>query len=369
MNSMLIGALAVLLVFDIGMCNVALAEKIYSDYSTDQECPYDVMAGFPVDETAGISPEEGEKIIEAYSPITRQMHYQLYSTGETTLCRNLPGYEDMGWTDTFMPLSQFNSMLTECGYEPVSLYQEYLLVTFIPDIAEIDFSKYNIARNNTVYSWFGSETSYPEFSREWFYFVVPDEAITGMEVSVDCIAYTLENGKIDGLALVNDLRHMTETENGEDEQSNYRIKEYWRLYGNATAATLIIGTLYVSVIFICMALAILSLKTLSTLDEERKRFAMLYRLGVNIPLQKKTLCRQMAAFFLSPFFFPMIMTVPVGIIFGEIYQIWNFVDLGGQQAMGTAVLITGVVTVIYALYFFITYRIACHHVVAYGAER
>lgn len=47
----------------------------------------------------------------------------------------------------------------------------------------------------------------------------------------------------------------------------------------ATAGTLIIGTLYVSTVFVCMALAILSLKTLSTLDEERRRFAVLYRLG------------------------------------------------------------------------------------------
>ena len=369
MNSILIGALATLLVFAIGMCNVALAEKIYADYSVDRECPYDVMAQFPVDETAGISPEEGREIIEHYSPITRQMNYQLYSTGQTTLCRQIPGYESMGWTDTFLPLSRFNAMLTECGYEPVSLNQEYLLVTFVPDISEIDFSGETITLNDTVYSWGGSELSYPEFTREWFYFVVPDEAVTDLEVSVECMAYTLENSRIDGQALVEDLIYTAKTADGEAEKSNHRVKEYWRLYGNATAATLIIGTLYVSTVFVCMALAILSLKTLSTLEEERKRFAMLYRLGVDVSMQKKTLRRQMSVFFLSPFLLPLMMTVPVGVIFGQVYQIWNFAGLSGQRAMETAVIIALVIAGIYALYFVITYRIACSHVICSGGEK
>lgn len=369
MNASLIGALATLLVFAIGMSNVALSEKIYSDYSVDRECPYDVMAQFPVDEEPGITPEAGREIIEKYSPLTDRMNYQLYSTGETTLCSQIPGYEEMGWTDTFLPLSRFNVMLKDCGYEPVSLQQEYLLVTFVSEIAEIDFSGSPITLNDTVYSWTGSEIFYPEFTREWFYFVVPDEAVKGMEVSVECIAYTLENSQIDGQALVEELIYTVETEDGEEEKSNHRVKEYWRLYGNATAATLIIGTLYVSTVFVCMALAILSLKMLSTLDEERKRFAMIYRLGADVQMQKKTLRSQMFAFFLSPFLLPMIMTVPVGIIFGEIYEIWNFAGLSGQRAMGTAVLITGVIAGIYALYFFITYQIACDHVIVYGDER
>ena len=369
MNSILIGALATLLVFAIGMSNVALSEKIYSDYSVDRECPYDVMAQFPVDEEAGISPEAGKEIIENYSPVVREMNYQLCSTGETIICSQIPGYEEMDWTDTFLLLSQFNAMLEECGYEPVSLQQEYLLVTFVPEIAEIDFSGSPITLNDTVYSWAGSEISYPEFTREWFYFVVPDEAVKGMGVSVECIAYTLENSRIDGQALVEELSYITETEDGEEEKSNHRVKEYWRLYGNATAATLIIGTLYVSTVFVCMALAILSLKTLSTLDEERKRFAILYRLGADVQMQKKALRRQMFAFFLSPFLIPLIMTIPVGIIFGKIYEIWNFAGLSGQRAMGTAVLITGVIAGIYSLYFFITYQITCDHVLVYGDKR
>ncbi len=369
MNSVLIGALATLLVFAMGMSNVALAEKTYSNYSSDRECPYDVMAQFGRNEEVEISKEQGEKIIEEYSAITEQKNYKLYTTEETTLSGLIQGYDLMGWMDKFMPLSQFNEMLVECGYEPVTLNEEYMLVTFISEIAEIDYSNQTLIVDDTSYTWIGSEVSYPEFTEEWFYFVVPDAAIKNMKVSDDCIAYILENSRVDAVGLGQDLTYILEAEDGEEEQSNYRIKEDYRLFASATAGTLIIGTLYVSTVFVCMALAILSIKTLSGLDEEKNRFAILYRLGADITMQKQTVRRQVLAFFLSPFFLPVFATVPFGMFCGKVYEIWDFNGLSGPRAMEIAVLITGVIAGIYALYFFITYQIACNHVLVYGSEK
>ena len=112
-----------------------------------------------------------------------------------------------------------------------------------------------------------------------------------------------------------------------------------------------------------MALAILSVKTLSTLEDERRRFAILFRLGADEKMQKSALLRQTGAFFLMPFAFPFLMTVPVGIFFGKVYEIWNLAGLTGKDAMETAVLISAVIAGIYSLYFVITYRIACGHVI------
>lgn len=72
--------------------------------------------------------------------------------------------------------------------------------------------------------------------------------------------------------------------------------------------------------------------------------------------------------FAMPFAFPFLMTVPFGVIFGKVYEIWGFAGLSGQKAMETAVLISFVMAGIYVLYFFIIYRIACDHVVCYGAQ-
>ena len=369
MNSLLIGALATILVFAIAMSNVALGEKIFSDRSIAKDCPYDVMAMLDCSDKPGISMEEGEQIIEKYSPIISRMDYQLYSSGETTLCSSIMGYDEMGWTDKYMPLSQFNALLDGCGYEPVALDGEYLLVTFVQGIGEVDFSDKAVTLNGKVYDWAGSRTRYPEFARKaWMYFVVPDEAVAGMPVSDVCAAYTLKNHRPDSQALLKELTYFDDTPYGPEAKCDFAIREEYRLWRNANAGTLIIGTLYVATVFVCMTLAILSIKTLSTLDEERKRFAVLYRLGADVRMQKSTLFRQTGAFFLMPFAFPLLMTLPMGVIFGKVYEIWDFQGLSGQKAMETALLIALVIAGVYAMYFLITYYISCGHVLCYGAD-
>ena len=363
MNSLLIGALATLLVFAVAMSNIAFGDKLYSERSIEKDCPYDAMAMFDLSEEQGISMEEGRQIVESFSPITSQIDFRLYSQGETTLCSSIIGYDLMHWTDRFMPLSQFNTLLTGCGYEPVTLENEYLLITLAQGICDVDFSEKTVTLNGEVYSWAGSTNYYPEFTRKWLYFVVPDQAVEGMPVSDICAAYTLENSRINADALTDALIYTRETEDGPDEECDYRVKEYYRMYWNANTGTLIIGTLYVATVFVCMALAILSIKVLSTLDDERRRFAILYRLGADEKMRKAALRKQIGAFFLMPFALPVLMTVPMGVIFGKVYEIWNFSGLSGQKAMETAVLICLVMSGIYVLYYCITYRIACDYVI------
>ena len=369
-NALLIGALATLLVFAIVMSNVAFGDKVYSDLTIEKECPYDVIALYDLSEEPDVSMDEGREIIEKYSPITGELGFQLHSACDTFLCSSILGYDLMEWTDLFMPLSQFNRLLTGCGYDPVSLENEYLLITDVQDICDVDFSVKPVTLNGQTYTWAGSSLAYPDFARRlYFYFVVPDEAVANMPMAYTGAAYTLENHRPDAEALVHELTWMEYGAEGVEEQCWYTVQEYIRLYSKADVGALIIGALYVSTVFVCMALAILSVKTLSTLEEERRRFAILYRLGADERMQKSTLIRQTGAFFLTPFAFPLLMTVPVGVVFGKVYEIWNLTGLSGGRAMETAVLIALIIAGIYALYFVITYRIACSHVLCCGGEK
>ncbi len=358
-NGLLMGALATLLVFAVCMCNLALSEKIYAEHAVSKDCPYDVMAMLDQTENADVAMEQGKRIVEQFSPITAETQYQLYSTGETTLSRHVAGFEEREWTDTFMPLSQFNRLLSDCGYDPIQLDHQYLMCTGFLELSDADFSDVTVTLNGIPCSWAGTSTAYPDFPREWFYFVVADEVLEGIPVSDICAAYTLENSRIDAVAAVEALDFFRETQNG----PYYRVQEDWRLFQYANAGTLFVGTLYVATVFVCMALAILSIKTLSTLDAERRRFAVLYRLGADVKMQKAALRKQIGGFFLMPAVLPLLMTVPVGLIFGKIYEIWGFAGVSGRRAMETAVLICLVMTAIYALYYFLTYRIACDYVI------
>ena len=85
-------------------------------------------------------------------------------------------------------------------------------------------------------------------------------------------------------------------------------------------------------------------------------------------MQKKAILQQTGAFFLMPFALPLLLTVPFGVIFGKVYEIWNFAGLSGQHAMFIALLISLTVAGVYALYFLITWRIACDHVTCRRGE-
>lgn len=190
-----LGALSTLLVFAVAMSNVAFGEKIYSEHSVKKDCPYDVMSMFDLPEEQGVSMKDGREIIEQYSPITEQIDYKLYSPGETTLCSSIPGYVEIGWTDKFMPLSQFNTLLTDCGYDPVTLENQHLMIAPVQEICDTDLSNKALMLNWKTCFWAGSRTFYPDFSqRAWMYYVVPDEAVTDMPVSDICAAYTPKTG-------------------------------------------------------------------------------------------------------------------------------------------------------------------------------
>ncbi|MGN1140491.1 MAG: ABC transporter permease, partial [Oliverpabstia sp.] len=367
-NSVMIGLLATLLVFAIVMSNVALGEKIHSEYSINKDCPYDVIAMYNLSEEHEISMDEGRQIVERYSPVISQINYHLYSKEETTISSHILGYDIMGMTDKYLPLSQFNTLLEGCGYEPVTLKNEYLLISTVKGICDIDLSGQIVTLDGMDYTWAGSSTAYPDFIREWFCIVIPDRAVEDMPEADACAAYTLEDSRPEAEAMLKDLTYYQDTGDGTEEICDFKIQEYYRLYSNANAGTLIIGTLYVATVFICMALAILSMKTLSALEDERRQFAILYRLGTDVKMQKAALFRQTGAFFLMPFAFPLLMTVPLGMIFVKVYEIWDFAGLNRWRALETSALISLVVAGIYALYFFITYRIVCDYVVCYDAE-
>lgn len=106
--------------------------------------------------------------------------------------------------------------------------------------------------------------------------------------------------------MLKDLIYVQETEYCPEDQCDFAIQEDYRLYDNSTAGTLIIGMLHVSPVFVCIALAILSFKTLSTLDHERRCFAVLYSLRADAKMQRASLPRQTGAFFLTPFVLPLL---------------------------------------------------------------
>ena len=365
-NAVLIGMLAVLLTFSVMASNMAFGEKVYSEESVKIACPYDVRVVLVTSETGNPSMEEIKQIIEDYNPISSQIDFALLTTGKTEYVGSIDGYESIAVQDKYMPLSQFNVLLSGCGYEPVSLNDEYIIVTNTMDIVDTDFHDVILTLNGERYTYASTEKSYPEFVADYVYAVVPDEAVVGMEVYKDCVSCQLTNSKFDVEAMSQALAHAL-WDVDEESISDYFIKQEYCDYVNSNSGALIIGMIYLSVVFVCMALAILAMKTLSSLSEERRRFEVLYRLGVDRTMQKRTLLKQTAAFFFLPLGIPALFCIAMGVVCSKVYALWGLPDIS-YLAWIIAAVIGLVMLGIYALYFAVTYHAVCRYVVCEGSR-
>ena len=117
------------------------------------------------------------------------------------------------------------------------------------------------------------------------------------------------------------------------------------------------GALFIAAVFLLLTMAILALKTLSSLADDRKRYEILSRLGADRRTQCKTLQRQTFWFFLLPFAVPVLTSFPVAMVCRNLMRIANQPELLAQiPVIAAAVLVTMVL--VYLLYYAATYLIA-----------
>jgi len=103
-----------------------------------------------------------------------------------------------------------------------------------------------------------------------------------------------------------------------------------------------------------MAMAILALKTLSEVSEDKLRYNALYKLGASKREQARALFKQTFAFFFLPFALPILLSIPAGVICAQIMAL-NGLAGAVSKTLISAGLIALVMSAIYVLYFTATY--------------
>lgn len=369
-NSMMMGFLAFLLTFTVIGANFSFLQKASQEEQLNDIYPYDIMytdnLGFESDgseHTAGFSPDEAEKIIQNYVAIKNKFSFNVYTSGSSEFYTKIEGQDTDGkiYTDSFMKLSDFNALIEPLGFEKVTLTNEYMLIANFPRIESIDWNGFVYERNGKTYSLHSVESDYPSFCSLFYYVVLPDEAFEGMTPETTYIAYDTEDHPYDAATLKKDLTYsIPSVYDGHDiflERCDYTLREYGRQSQNSVNAILVIGALFAATIFLFMAMAILALKTLSTLSEDKQRYQILYRLGADAKEQGKALFHQTFSFFVLPFVVPLLISIPTVIICQHIMEMAGM-DILIQQIPIIAAVIAGVMALIYLLYYGATYFIA-----------
>lgn len=375
-NSVMAGMLAFLLAFSVVGANVSFLQKANSEAILKKGYPFDITLTHDLEEKEydTISVEEGEQIIEKYSPIQKKISCVSYTTGDNYL-HSLTKYFGEGFDglyDTFLAESDFNRVYTEAGYEPIDLQEGFLIVTDMPSVMQSDFSKAKLCLNGKVYPFSGISQEYPMLSSTFFLAVVPDEAIQEMKPTAKMVSYELENEKIDALALREELTYTRTDLEGEYgvytyARCDYRIREYSRIIQNSNTAIFVVGMLYIAVIFTFMVMAILALKTLTGITGDREQYRILFRLGAGETEQSRALFRQIFSFFFLPFGVPMLLSIPTGIVCSEIMVLSGYPRQLGVVFQNAA-LIALVMAAVYLMYFTAAYRIAKKYILYCDVE-
>lgn len=364
-SAVMVGSIAFLIAFAVIGANVSMVQKVNEQASFDHSFPFDISYVF---ETEGGEPaigiEKGKDIINKFTKIEFTFEYHIYTTGDNYMHSFTPwsgeGYS--GLYDSFMRESDYISLMTALGKEPVNLNDGFIITGGPSSIAGIDFSGAKLSLNGNTYDFQSVEDSPNDFYA-YFMIVIADEAVVGMSEQMECAAMDITDEKFDAEELRSALSYTLPTDNGYNyERCNYRIKEYTRIMSNANTAFLIVSALYISIVFVLMAMAMIALKILSGLSEDKRRYDILYRLGTGQKEQCKTLFRQIFSFFFLPFAVPMLLSIPTAFLCARIMKLSGFTDQIGQVYMN-CIAVSTVIAIFYILYFTATYLIAKRNVV------
>lgn len=375
-NALMLGCLAFLLTFTVFLANASFILKAANEEALHKIYPYNIIysedSDFDPSTDSRLPLAQAEQIIEEYVKIEKKLTYAIYTSNAHDFYSHTQWYDNpdsektyYGPLDYFMSLSDFNSITVPLGYEPVTLKDQFMIVGRLNDTETVDWEQMRFQHGQKNYTFHSCRMDYPYFTFTYFLVILPDEALSDMQQVIRYTAYVTEDHPYDAAGLKQRLSY-TASETLSDEVIFYEacpfsLLEYGRIEQNSTSAFLVVGALYASAVFLLMAMAILALKTLSTLADNQKRYRILFRLGAGERLQRKTLFRQTFSFFILPFLMPMAMTVPI-IFFCSRFLTLAHIEFLLPAISVTTLAIAGAMTVLYLLYYTATYLITVNAV-------
>lgn len=359
-NSLLIGTLSILFLLSIIASNISVTEKVINEMDIDKSVPYSVMAYSNIENDAFFS--KVRDLTEKELGIVDTYEYYLYSNGKGDFGRNIKGWEEMEIKDTFMKESDFNHLLEGFGRERVNLgdngyivasrYREMIDGVLFPDV-EIE---------GREYSCISSSYTYPDFHDKYMVFVLPDSAINTMKEERKALVIDALSSSLEPMSFYLSLRN----ERGEGDRVWSRDEAKYE--ANSSSGVLIIAMLFVSSVSTSLALAILSVKALSSINEDKTRMNILRSLGIDREGRTRVIGIETLVFFLLPLVVPLLSSLPVASISKMVYSSWEMEGME-DAAYLTALGIGGLIVLLSIVYFFVTLRLKTSLLIKRERER
>ena len=368
-NAALGAVLAFLISFTVIGCNVSFIMKATEKTQLDMNFPYEIMGAVRADDEWSIPVSEAKDIIREFVDVSTEHEFSLYTTGRGDLYAYTELYEyNIGQSDgqdRFMKVSDFNKLITECGGEAVSLGEgELIAVLARRDGSNFDGASLDIGGRE--YSVVKKEIELPDFCNVYFYCIAPDAVVEGMAVSE--YVYVADTANVDydfeGLR-----EKLTYTIDYEEENFKIEVTDFFfffrsRLSSDTTTAVITVGILYIAIVFLFMALAVLALKCLSHCEEDAERYSVLSKLGASRRECRLAFLKESLAMFFLPLPFSILTSIPVGMI---CCRILGAVGLSKAipAVVSGCIAVSAVILAVYFCYFAATHLVALRRTFKY----
>lgn len=361
-NALLLGLLAFLMAFSIISANTGFLYKAVEEENLERRFPFEIMGNIKLDEEPAISVEEATKKIEQVTTIEQFTETPIYSSGEADFLKQTSWYsKNFLDKDVYVRESDYNALLKATDQPPLKLQNEFVIVSDMPVISQFDFSQQIIEQNGSTYRYSHTETTALASIHAYFAIIVPDEVVQTMQKVQVAYNFDLGNSSFNAEKLKEELSYQKAYENYFLQRSDFKIKEYQRTTSLAFSAIFIVGALYLGFVFILLAMAILSLKTLSNISDDEQKYMILNRIGVARAQQTMTLAKQISLFFAFPIIVPLLLAIPTTMISEKFIALLGFDDQLNMTLL--SIMIVLVISTIYSIYFFITFAITKKYVI------
>ena len=343
-NGLMMGTLSLLLAVAIVGPNIFLSMTGTMNEQLDSEYTYDITASNIVD-IYGSQMDKVDDVLELIEEYADIESYVAYS------CYYADGYDN----ELFLVVSEsdFIKLCALWGYSPPDFGGKLVRCALSEDGGFSFTPSSESGYAGTMYipdDLFVSGNSPDEFT------VAPDEWAEQLTLSYEILAVNLVSNDYDARALQDELMLFA---TGSTDGNNYffDLREWHRLYDISQIGLFLLGDLYISAVFVLLSVALLALKVLSMITEDRPRYRALWRLGASEGTMARSLFVQMLVLFFLPFFAPLLLNIPLYVAVNTLAKI-SAMPIATASLPGQLLGLSGAVLAVFAVYFLASFLVA-----------
>ncbi len=358
--SFTLGTITVLITLTLVVLNLSSLFKGMFDYQTDLSSPYDIAIELEEEEV-----NKFIDFIEKEYTIEEKIVYSGYENKNNNIKNTL----DYGWRDNdrVVKLSDYNKLQEMRGSKPISLKEDeyYLNITkeYKKDIDKYSSELKEITLSNGINLKL-KECSSNGYTFAWgtgygYIAVVPDSAIKDLDaVETRLIINTKEKTTEEFAKRLTEFYIPEFTASAEIEGQivyntlNIEVRGANEAMNKGLTTITAFVCFYLALIFIAVVGTILAIQSLSDSAQYKYRYSVLSKIGIRERDLNKIIFKQLAAFFIFPLVYPVIVSFCTLHSMNKVFQI----SLANEYAyLGYFFFNILIFLIIYIIYFLATY--------------